>query len=189
MMDKAQLRIMVKDALGQLTDQSRKEKSKKICHNFTDTEQFKRASVIMVYLSLPHEVDTTSAILSAWQHEKTVAVPKVSWEQRHMIPVEITSLETGIEHNGYGLRTPATSVPMPIDEIDLVVTPGLAFDKHGNRLGRGGAYYDRFFQSEQLKAEKCGFAFTQQLVESVPADEYDKPVDFLITDEGVIKCR
>ena len=67
-MDKAQLRIMVKGALGQLTDQSRKEKSKQICHNFTDTEQFKRASVIMIYLSLPHEVDTTSAILSAWQN-------------------------------------------------------------------------------------------------------------------------
>ena len=188
-MDKAQLRTMVKDALGQITGRSRNEMSKKICHNFAGTEQFKRASVIMFYLSLPHEVDTTSAILSAWQQEKTVAVPKVSWEQRHMIPVEITSLEAGIERNGYGLRSPATTVPMPIDEIDLVVAPGLAFDKHGNRLGRGGAYYDRFFQSQQLKAEKCGFVFPQQLVESIPADEHDKPVDFLITDEGVINCR
>ena len=105
-----------------------------------------------------------------------------------MIPVEITSLETGIECNGYGLRSPATSVPVPIDEIDLVVAPGLAFDNNGNRLGRGGAYYDRFFQSTQLKAQKCGFAFTQQLVESIPMEKYDKPVDFLVTEEGVINC-
>lgn len=187
-MDKAQLRASVRDALSQLSDQSRKEKSKKICKTFADTEQFKRASVIMIYLSLPHEVDTTSAILSAWQKEKAVAVPKVSWEQRHMIPVEINSLETGIELNGYGLRYPATTIPMPIEEIDLVVAPGLAFDRHGNRLGRGGAYYDRFFHSKMLKAEKCAFAFTQQIVDSIPADEHDKPVDFLITDEGVINC-
>jgi 5-formyltetrahydrofolate cyclo-ligase len=189
MIDKAQLRGAIKDALDQLTDESRKEKSKKICRNFTATEQFKKASVIMVYMSLPHEVDTTSTILAAWQQEKTVAVPKVSWEQRHMIPVEITSLETGLEQDQYGVRTPVTSVPMPIDEIDLVVTPGLAFDHSGNRLGRGGAYYDRFFQSKQLRAQKYGFAFTQQVVDAVPTDKNDRPVDFLVTDKGIINCK
>ena len=180
---------MIKDALGRIDDHTRLEKSRKICQNFIDTDQFKHAAVIMIYLSLPHEVDTTSAILTAWQQEKTVAVPKVSWEQRHMIPVEITSLETGIERNGYGLRSPATSIPIPIDEIDLVVAPGLAFDHNGNRLGRGGAYYDRFFQSDQLKAQKCALAFTQQLVDVIPTEKYDKAVDFLVTEEGVINCR
>jgi 5-formyltetrahydrofolate cyclo-ligase len=74
---------------------------------------------------------------------------------------------------------------MPIKEIDLVVTPALAFDREGNRLGRGGSYYDRFFANEELKAPRCGLAFAEQLVDSIPATRSDKPVDFLVTDERI----
>ena len=74
---------------------------------------------------------------------------------------------------------------MPIKEIDLVVTPALGFDGKGNRLGRGGSYYDRFFANAELKAPRCGFAFAEQLVDSIPVAEHDKPVDFLVTDEGI----
>ena len=75
---------------------------------------------------------------------------------------------------------------MPIEEIDLVVAPALGFDKEGNRLGRGGAFYDRFFANEQLIASRCGFAFAEQLVDSVPVEERDEPVDFLVTDKEVL---
>jgi 5-formyltetrahydrofolate cyclo-ligase len=140
----------------------------------------------MLYLSLPHEVNTSEAILYAWQHSKTVVVPKVSWQQRHMIPVRINSLETGFSTGSSGLRNPVTGVPMPAKEIDLVVTPALGFDGQGNRLGRGGCYYDRFFANEELKAIKCGLAFAEQRIESMPVTPTDVPVDFLVTDEEVI---
>lgn len=188
-MEKVQLRHQLRSRLVELTDEQRSDQSKKACQNLIDTEQFQRAGVIMAYLSLPHEADTTPIILHAWQQEKTVAVPKVSWQQRHMIPVEITSLQAGIATGKGGLRNPVTGVPMPIEEIDLVITPGLAFDKKGNRLGRGGSYYDRFFSSNKLKAVKFGFAFSQQVIESVPMVNHDEPVDFLVTDQGVIKCK
>ena len=106
-----------------------------------------------------------------------------------MIPVEINSLETGLSSGSNGLRNPTTGVPTPLEEIDLVVTPGLAFDIHGNRLGRGGSYYDRFFASEKIRAAKCGLAFSEQLIECVPMEEHDKPVDFLVTEEAVIECK
>jgi len=115
-----------------------------------------------------------------------VAVPKISWQQRHMIPVQINSLETGFSTEVADLRNPVTGTPMPFEEIDLVVTPALGFDRKGNRLGRGGSYYDRFFANEELKASRCGFAFAEQLVESVPVTPADKPVDFLVTDEEVV---
>ena len=185
-MDKAQLRRQVKNALFAFTEEERVARSKKACQNLINTPQFQEASVVMLYLSLPHEVDVSGAILHAWQQQKTVAVPKVSWQQRHMIPVEINSLETGISTEAGGLRNPVTGAPMPLEEINLVVTPGLAFDKKGNRLGRGGAYFDRFFGSEQLHALKCGFAFSQQVVDSVPVQEHDQPIDFLVTDEEVM---
>lgn len=143
----------------------------------------------MMYLALPNEIDTTAVILNAWQNGKTVAVPKVSWMQRHMIPVLITSLETGLNAEDAGLRNPGTGTPMPIDEIDLVVTPAMAFDDNGYRLGRGGGYYDRFFEAKQLRALKCGFVFSQQIVDSVPIAEHDRYVDFIVTDERVITVK
>ena len=115
-----------------------------------------------------------------------VLVPKISWQQRHMIPVEINSLETGAATENSALRNPVMGVPIPIGEIDLVVTPAVAFDDEGNRLGRGGSYYDRFFANEKLKAVKCGFAFAEQRIDSVPVTDHDQPVDFLVTDEEVI---
>jgi 5-formyltetrahydrofolate cyclo-ligase len=139
----------------------------------------------MMFLSLPHEVDTSEAILHAWQLGKAVAVPKISWQQRHMIPVQISSLETGFSTGASGLRNPIAGVPVPFGEIDLVVTPALGFDKKGNRLGRGGSYYDRFFANAELKAPRCGFAFAEQLVDSVPVTEHDEAVDILVTDERI----
>jgi 5-formyltetrahydrofolate cyclo-ligase len=77
-------------------------------------------------------------------------------------------------------------VPVPFEEIDLVVTPGIGFDRRANRLGRGSSYYDRFFADEKFRAAKCGFAFTEQVVDSIPADSTDIPMDFLVTDEEII---
>jgi len=185
-MDKEQLRVQLKKCLLEMSAEQRREKSKKACMNLISTPQFQNASVIMMYLSLPHEVDTSDAILHAWQLCKTVAVPKISWQQRHMIPVRINSLETSFSTEVADLRNPTTGVPVPFGEIDLVVTPALGFDRKGNRLGRGGSYYDRFFSNKELKTQRCGLAFAEQLIDSIPVTEYDKPVDFLVTDEEVI---
>lgn len=103
-----------------------------------------------------------------------------------MIPVRINSLETDFSTEASGLRNPTTGVPMPLEEIDLVVAPALGFDGKGNRLGRGSSYYDRFFANDGLKAARCGFAFAEQQVDSIPVAEHDEPVDFLVTDEEVI---
>ena len=184
-MDKAQLRLELQKCLAGISAEQRKEKSRRACRNLIATPEFQNASTIMMYMSLPHELDTSEAILCAWQLGKTVVVPKVSWQQRHMIAVVINSLETGIATEVGGLRNPVTGVPVPLEDIDLVVAPGLGFDGQGNRLGRGGSYYDRFFQNEKLQAIKCGFGFSEQLLESVPIMEHDRPVDMMVTDMGV----
>jgi 5-formyltetrahydrofolate cyclo-ligase len=185
-MNKAELRRELLNCLLAIPSQQRSERSRKACRNLVSTEQFQRASTIMMFLSLPHEVDTAEAILQAWQLGKAVAVPKISWQQRHMIAVEINSLETGLLTSSSGLRNPVAGVPVPFGDIDLVVAPGLGFDKKGNRLGRGGSYYDRFFANEKLKAARCGFGFAEQLVELIPAAEHDEPVEILVTDEEII---
>ena len=188
-MDKAQLRQQIQSRLIKMTDDLRAEKSKKAFKNLISLPQFQQASVIMMYLTMPNEIDTSDAVFYAWQQKKTVVVPKISWQQRHMIPVEINSLEKGFSTEVAGLRNPVKGRPIPFEEIDLVVTPGLGFDKMGNRLGRGGAYYDRFFANKKLNACKCGFAFSEQVVESVPVQQHDMSVDFLVTDEEIMDFR
>ena len=185
-MDKSQLRHELNNRLLEMSEQQRSEKNRKACRNLISTEQFQNASSIMMYLSLRHEVDTTEPILYAWQLGKTVSVPKISWQKRHMIPVQINSLETGFSTSANGLRNPTTGVPIPLEEIDLVVAPALGFDRNGNRLGRGGSYYDRFFANKKLKASRCGFAFSEQVLDSLPVTDGDEPVDFLVTDEEII---
>lgn len=186
-MDKRQLRQIMQKRLLEMTDEQRIEKSKKACRNLVSTDQFKDASVevIMLFLSFTHEIDTHEAILAAWQMGKTVVVPRISWEQRHMIPVVIDSLTTGHSPDVAWVRNPTEGVPMPFEDIDLVVTPGLAFDSSGSRLGRGGSYYDRFLANDEIRALTCGFAFAEQVVEEVPTNDWDVPVDFLVTDEKI----
>jgi 5-formyltetrahydrofolate cyclo-ligase len=188
-MDKAQLRRQLQNSLLSISSRQRSEKSRKACRNLISIPQFQNASTVMTFLSLPHEVDTTESILHAWQLGKTVTVPKVSWQQRHMIAVQIHSLETGISTESSGLQNPTSGVPIAFEEIDLVVTPGLGFDRKGNRLGRGGSYYDRFFANTELKASRCGFGFTEQLLENIPVAEHDEPVDIIVTDEEIIYFR
>jgi len=185
-MDKAELRRMLRNSLLAIPPKQRSEKSRKACRNLISTPQFQAASTVMLYLSLPHEVDTGEAILHAWQLSKTVVVPKISWQQRHMIPVQINSLETDVSTGVSDLRNPVAGVPVPFEDIDLVVAPALGFDRQGNRLGRGGSFYDRFFANEQLRALRCGLAFAEQLVDSIPVTDGDELVDFLVTDGEVM---
>lgn len=187
-MDKVELRRRLQNRLLAMPEQQRQDKSRRACRHLIATERFQEASTIMMFLSLPHEVDTSEAILHAWQMGKTVAVPKISWQQRHMIAVGINSLETGFSTGAMGLRNPVDGVPIPFGQIDLVVSPGLGYDRRGNRLGRGGAFYDRFFANKTLTASRCGFAFIEQVVDSIPVTESDQPVHFLVTDEGIIGC-
>lgn len=188
-MDKVELRRHLSNRLVAMSPEQRKDKSRRACRNLIATEPFQNASIVMLFLSLPHEVDTSEAILQAWQLGKTVAVPKISWQQRHMIPVQITSLETGFSTSAGGLRNPVAGVPIPFGQIDLVVAPALGFDRQGNRLGRGGSYYDRFFANKEVSASRCGLVFAEQVVDSIPITESDEPVEFVVTDEEVIYCN
>jgi 5-formyltetrahydrofolate cyclo-ligase len=187
-MEKVELRRQLRSRLLAMPAPLQKVKSRKACQNLISTDQFQSASIVMMYVSLPQELDTSEAILHAWQLGKTVAVPKISWQQRHMIPVQINSLETGFSTGAGGLRNPTAGVPIPFGEIDLVVAPALGYDRHGNRLGRGGSFYDRFFVNKDVRASRCGLAFAEQIVDSIPVTENDEPVSFLVTDEEIIFC-
>ena len=139
----------------------------------------------MVFLSLPNEVDTSPLVLRAWQDRKRVLAPKVSWNQRRMLPLEFRSLTDDLMVSPMGLREPVTGIPFPISLIDMVMVPGLGFDEYGNRLGRGRGFYDRFLAHPDFGGVACGLGFESQMTPSVPVGPLDRRVDMLVTEEQV----
>lgn len=159
--------------------------SARACQNLAELPEYRQAEIVMVFLSLPGEIDTTALVLKAWQDRKRVLAPRVSWEQRRMMPIEIRSLTHDLAISGLGIREPAAGTPIPPGLIDLVVVPGLGFDVYGNRLGRGRGFYDRFLAIPEFRGVACGFAFEEQVVDELPSGPLDRPVSILVTDQQV----
>jgi 5-formyltetrahydrofolate cyclo-ligase len=182
---KPAIRRRLRQVLAAMSDQDRREKSRAACHFLAETDEFQSARVIMLYLSTPTELDTSSLALAAWQDEKTVLVPKVSWDQRRMLPVEITSLQSGLAVSAPGVREPISGQPMPLNMIDLVIVPGLGFSPAGHRIGRGMGFYDRFLSQTDFIGLSCGLAFEEQIVETLPMLDHDVPLGMLVTNRGI----
>ena len=182
---KKTLRAQLKAALRQLDHAWIEKRSHAAAHLLFDTPVFQNARSIMIFLPLPHEIDLCPVALRAWQEQMQVSVPLVSFAQKHMIPVEIHSLDQPMDTDHYGLQTPANGVPVPVDDIDLVIVPGLGFDHAGYRIGRGSGFYDRFLAQPAFKGKACGIGFEQQLVGDIPTAAHDVGLDLLVTDEQV----
>ena len=184
---KANLRPRMKSAVAALSDEERHEASGRACERLVGLEPFRHAAVVMLYMPLAREVDLTPLAIRCFQSGKTVCVPKVDWKRQDMAPVEVTSFDDHVmEIDDHGLRSPRESRPILPDLINLVVVPGLAFDVSGNRLGRGGGYYDRFLRRLRRSATRIGLAFDLQVIDQVPADDRDMSVDAVVTERRVI---
>lgn len=188
-MNKKELRQHLRQIMASISPEELHERSLKACLRLTETPEYHRAEVLMVFLSLPAEVDTTSLVLHAWRDRKRVLAPKVSWEQRRMLPIEIGSLSDDVRESPLGLREPIQGVPFPVTNIDLVIVPGMGFDTQGNRIGRGRGFYDRFLAHPDWRGTSCGLALEEQVAEHVPTEEQDKRVDMLVTDDRVERFR
>lgn len=163
--------------------------SVRACHLLFEQPEYLKAEVVMVFLSLPGEMDTSPLVLHCWQKRKRVLAPKVSWNQRRMLPVEIRSLTDDLVVSGMGIREPIAGIPFPITLIDLVIVPGLGFDEYGNRLGRGRGFYDRFLAHPDFHGVACGLAFEQQVLPQIPVGPLDRHVNMLVTDATVRRFK
>jgi 5-formyltetrahydrofolate cyclo-ligase len=182
---KKALRTKLRSVLASIPPETILERSRIAAELLFREPEYKQAEIMMVYLSLPQEADTTPIVLRSWQDRKKVVAPQVSWESRLMIPMEIRNLDEDVASNQLGLREPIRGLPIPIQLIDLVIVPGLAFDPFGNRLGRGRGFYDRFLAKPEFKGKTCAFALEAQMVDSIPAGPLDVKVHMLVTEERV----
>lgn len=182
---KSLIRRQLRERLNAMTDADRHARSMAATGFLVSSPEFAAARVVMLYLSTAHEIDTAPLALRCWQSGKTVVVPKVSWDQRRMLPVEISSLQTGMTSTGPGIREPIAGKPVPTEFIDLVIVPGLGFTDKGYRIGRGMGFYDRFLAQSEFVGLSCGFAFDEQMMPELPVLEHDMPLSMLVTDRGI----
>lgn len=165
-------------------------KSREISNRVLASPEFKAARVIQSYLATAAEVQTTWVIKEAFRLKKRVVVPVVHPDDRSLSLSELADFNPEVLHPGpFGILQPRPPFLREIQpsEVDLWILPGVGFDEGGNRLGFGGGYYDRFLPGRRGLA--LGLAFDFQVIDRIPVEVTDHPVDRIITETRTIFCR
>ncbi len=161
--------------------------SRTIGDRLLEHEAWRGARVIHLYIgAIEGEVETRGIALDALQGGRRLVCPRLA-DPKTLEHREIRSLDD-LRESARGLWEPDPACPL-VDPaaIDLVLVPGVAFDRMGNRLGFGAGHYDRFLSG--LRAPKVALAFSLQLVDAVPHSARDVPVDWIVTESETIACR
>jgi len=168
------------------SESSRKKKSLAIGRRLLRTQAYRRAKRLLCYVAIDGEVWTRPILERALADGKRVFVPVVTDRtRRHMVVAEVRDPEKDLAHKGhYGIPHPLmlTSKEIPLRRLDLVIVPGVAFDKTGHRLGRGLGYFDRFLERVPASTPTVGLAFKFQTVQRLPVESHDRPVQRVITE-------
>lgn len=151
-------------------------------------DRVKNSNTIMLYLDFNNEVKTDILLKELINLNKIVVAPITVKEDKKLLPYRIKNLDSDIKIGSYGIREPRKSTCSPVDikEIDIVIVPGVAFDKNGFRLGYGGGFYDRFLKNLSPYAITIGLAFDIQLFDEIPKEEHDIQLDYIITEKRIL---
>ncbi len=154
-------------------------------------KEFADSKLIMCYVDFRNEVMTKAFMKKCLAIGKRIAVPVVAkndGEPVRLLASELYSLEADLRAGSYGILEPANESIREVDAVlvDMVIVPGVVFDIRKNRIGYGAGYYDRFLRAIRPDSMKIGVAFELQVLESVPADYHDIPMDIIVTEGRLI---
>ena len=184
-MNKKQLRQQVRIKLNSITRPEYEDKSLRIAQSLFNEQNWINAETIGITISNYPEVDTYQIIRKAWELNKQVAVPKCNPSEKYM-DFRVLEQFSQLESVFYGLFEPIVAETRQItkEKIDLLIVPGLAFTRKGDRLGYGGGYFDRYLVD--YPGQTVALAFHEQLLPILPIEAYDIPISKIITDQGII---
>lgn len=177
MEDKKTYRKRIRDLKKNYSLTEKKEKSERIWKQVEKNSHFMDAQVVLAYWSMDDEVYTHDFIRK-WAGEKTILLPCVRGEELEIYYFE--GDEKLLPGEGYGILEPTGKMFQKPGDIDLILVPGIAFDREGNRLGRGKGYYDKILKATPVW--KVGVCFDFQVVDSVPLEAHDVKMDEVIFD-------
>lgn len=152
---------------------------------FTATDIYNIADTVMLYMPIGKEADTSAMMRKTLCDGKRVVLP-VTTADGTITPVYADE-NTAYGKGAFSIPEPTGGEVASFDDIDVIIVPGLAFDKEGGRVGYGKGCYDRFLP--RTNATKIGYCFDRFVCDKIDTDSFDIPVDFLLTESGIIKCR
>ena len=175
-MDKKTLRKKIREQKRAMTPEQIETASAKLVEMFLQTELYRDAKTIYGYLPYNQEVRTVPILEQALADGKRVAVPKVYGEEmKFLYLTDLTQVETGYA----GIPEPIADGPIGDDPTALVLMPGMAFTKAGQRIGYGGGFYDEFLAAEP-DHPTIALCYDFQMVDQLPTEEFDIPVDLVL---------
>lgn len=188
---KSDLRPTIKSTLESISPSSRNTLSNQLTTHLLQSNLYASATTILAYAALPTELNLDPFITCALAENKRICIPTIDWSSKSMQPALIQNLDTDLEIGRYGVRTPLAMCPLvEPNEIDLILIPGLAFDRDLNRLGRGAGFYDRMI--DRLSSPRpplVGICFDSQILLTVPTEPHDHPMDRVITNTGFLETK
>lgn len=177
---KEEIRRRVQEARNEYPEESVRKDSLKICEKLVAMKEYQEASHIFLYMASPHEVDTSYVLKKALAAGKKAYVPRVL--RKGVMEFYRIFPDTLMEEGSFGILEPVEGTPMAQVKEGFMVMPGVAFDLKLRRIGYGGGYYDRYLeQVEEGAIFKAALAFDFQVFPSLPAEEWDIPIDEIIT--------
>lgn len=166
-------------------------KSQNIFHQLSTLDIYKKAKIVMVYIDFRNEVKTHFIIEDLLKSNKNVIIPISVPETKEMILSQLLNPKEELIKGTYGILEPKEEYIRKVDPaiLDLIIMPGVAFDKRGYRVGYGGGYYDRFLDKLSKATPSIALSFDLQIVDKVPNDCFDYPVDTIITETQILTCK
>ena len=181
---KDEMRAEARARLRTLTPDERARASRAIAERVLSLPEIVDAGVLLLYASLATEVATDEIAAAARDRGVIVTYPRCLAETREMVIHRVDGLDALREGGSYGIREPTLECPvLRLEEIDVALVPGLAWDREGGRLGRGAGYYDRLFGRRAWRGSRIGLFFAVQEVHSVPVEPWDAPLHAIVTED------
>lgn len=187
---KRSLREKVFKMRDALPPEVRRSHDEAIMRRLFELEEFKRAGKVLFYASFRTEVNTELMIARALELGKTVILPRVNREEKRLTKHVINGLEELVPgHMGIPEPDMEKHQEIKVEDIHMLVIPGLVFDMKGARIGYGGGYYDKILHRIKGDRTIAALAFELQVFRSVPGEPHDIPVDYILTEERTINCH
>ncbi|XP_006888309.1 PREDICTED: 5-formyltetrahydrofolate cyclo-ligase [Elephantulus edwardii] len=191
---KQSLRAELKQRLRAISAEERLRQSGVLTQKVIAHSQYQKSRRVAVFLSMQDEIETEEIIKDIFRQGKTCFIPRYQFQSSHMDMVKLASPEeiSLLPKTSWNIHQPAAGElreeALSTGGLDLIFMPGLGFDKHGNRLGRGKGYYDNYLkrclQQQEVKPYTLALAFKEQICPQVPVDENDMKVDEVLYEES-----
>lgn len=178
---KSELRKRILNIRNSMSLEDVEKNSIIIMDKIIKTDAYKQSKVVFIYMDFNKEVMTSQLIKHMLSDRKRVVIPYTDTINTELIPSEITK-QADLKLNSFGYYEPVSIMPVDPEEIDLVIVPGVVFDKCLNRIGFGKGYYDKILIKLKHSAVKMAVAHEFQILESIPTEQHDIKMDMIITE-------